>query len=173
MNEKDNGRNIVFFSGGLDSTLVSVQLLRAGKHVTLVNFDNSVIGSEHQQNLEKLAMKKIIKKMKTEFGDDMVMVNNYTWDGDMFVNTQNDIWVSLFPLCLMDNDIVHFPIIRHSDFWHSRTEFESAFNSILEYHKKKGVQLLYPLEWKHKKDIVKELRKVGYHDLSIHSGDKL
>lgn len=167
------GRNVVFFSGGLDSTLIAVDLLRSQKSVTLVTFDNGWIGGNGQQNKEKMRRKQIVRRMKTEFSDNMIDEKVYTWDGDLKIGIQKDIWVSLFPLTLESNDKAFFGIIRYSDFWHFRTKWENAFNAILDAHDKKGITLEYPLEWSFKKDIIKRLKKVGYYDLAIHSGDKL
>lgn len=166
--------NVVFFSGGLDSTLVALQLLRAEEHVKLVTFDNCWIGGEHQQNLEKIQRKKILQRMKTEFGDNKITLANYTWDGELKgAGMQSNVWVSLFPLALEDKDKAYFGIIRYSDFWHVREKWEKAFNAILDCQGKKYVKLEYPLEWWKKHEIIKKLKKYGYHDLAIHSGDKL
>ena len=166
-------RNVVFFSGGLDSTLLAVDLLRERKHVTLVIFDNSIIGGGGQQNKEKMRRKQIIKRMKSEFGENQITIKTYTWDGDLEIGIQKDIWVSLFPLVLKSDDKAYFGIIRYSDFWHFRAKWEKAFNAILDIHEKTKVELIYPLEWEFKKNIIKRLKKVGYYDLAIHSGDKL
>ena len=171
---KEGGRNVVFFSGGIDSTLVAVDLLRERKPVTLVNFDNSWIGGASQQNQEKLRMKGIIKRMKSEFGEGWIKENKYTWDGDLFANgLQKNGWVSLFPLALASNDNAYFGIIRYSDFWHFRDKWEKAFNAVLDAHEKTGVKLKYPLEWCKKNDIKKRLKRIGYLDLALHSGDSL
>lgn len=173
MKDDIKGRNVIFFSGGLDSTLVAVDLLRERKYITLVNFDNSQIGGSSQQNKEKIRRKHIVKRMKSEFGENWITEINYTWDGELNIFAQMAAWVSLFPLALRTDDNAYFAIIRYSDFWHYKNKFEKAFNAVLDMHDKKDVKLNYPLEWNFKKTIIKRLKKLGYYDLAIHSGDKL
>lgn len=165
--------NVVFFSGGLDSTLVAVDLLRSRKPVELVSFDNCIIGGESQQNQEKLRRKMIVKKMKHEFGEKWIHERTYTWDGEFTGGLQKGTWVSLFPMALRSNDNAYFGIIRYSDFWHWRDDWEKAFYAVLKAQDKENVTLHYPLEWEHKKTIKKRLKRVGYLELALHSGDSL
>lgn len=166
------GNNVVFFSGGLDSTLVALQLLRAQKYVILVNFDSADIGGETQRALEKMRMKKILQKFRTEFGENAFTLKTFTWEGDLIGDKQSSLWVSVFPCACADNDTAYFGIIKNSDFWHYRTDWETAFHAVCKVQKKK-VSIKYPLEWKLKHQIKKELKKYGYLDLAIHSGDSL
>lgn len=166
-------RHVVFWSGGQDSTLVAVQLLRANEHVHLVSFDNCFIGGEHQQNLEKIQRKHILQRFRTEFGELRLEHHSYTWDGDLFSGIQSRLWASLFPLVCKDEDKAYFGCIRTDDFWHYDNEFKKTFEQNCKFQNDKKVELKFPLEWYFKKDVIKELKRVGYLDLAIHSGDKL
>lgn len=167
-------RHVVFWSGGQDSTLVAVQLLRSGKFVRLVSFDNCWIGGEHQQNLEKMYRKRILQRFESEFGRKLFEHKVYTWDGDLVGSSiQNQIWVSLFPLACEDGDEAYFGNIRTDDFWHVSAEFKATFEQICKFQGNKKVKLNFPIEWYYKKHVIKELHKFGYLDLAIHSGDKL
>lgn len=165
----------MFFSGGLDSTLVAVQLLRERKHVHLITFTNGNIGGFSQQQKEQMRRKQIIKRMECEFGKHITH-EEFTWDGSTNINNsdlqQASIWVSLFPMVLNNNDKAYFGITRYSDFWHYSDLFKKAFNSVAEFQQKK-LELIFPLEWYKKVSIKQELKKLGYLDLTIHSGDKL
>jgi|SRR6185312_4972877 len=167
-----SGRHVVFWSGGQDSTLVAVQLLRANEHVILVTFDNCWIGGEGQQNKEKMSRKRTLERFKTEFGQNRFEHKIYTWDGELNTGIQNKAWVSLFPLALRDQDKAYFGCIKTDEYWHVRHTFEEAFNAVCKHHEKK-IELKYPLEWYDKGQVIKELKRTGYLDLSIHSGDKL
>lgn len=168
-----DGRNVVFFSGGMDSTLIAVDLLRSREVVTLINFDNGSIGGEGQQNKEQMRIKQIVQRMRTEFGGSWVTLQNILWDGSFEVKLQLKWWCSLFPLCLKEDDKVYFGAIRYSDFWHWKDDWEKAFNATLKCHGTKNVTLNYPLAWEFKHMVKKRLKKVGYYDLAIHSGDSL
>ena len=164
-------RNIVFWSGGQDSTLVAVQLLRAGKFIHLVSFDNSFIGGEHQQNLEKIKRKQCMHKMTSEFGNNFKH-EVFVYDGNVNVSAQNGIWVALYPLLCKDGDNAYFGAMKDDSFWHYDDKFKNVFKILCDYEDKK-VNLEFPLEWYSRSKVIKELKKFGYFDFSIHSGDKL
>lgn len=166
-------RDVVFWSGGLDSTLVAVDLLRARKNTHLITFTNESIGGYGQQQKERIRRKRIIQRLKTEFGN-KITHEDFTWDGRVHNGClgQASMWLSVFPLVLQDDDTAYFGVIRYSDFWHKKEEFETAFNAVCKFQDKK-VKLEYPLEWSHKNEIKKRLKKVGYLEIAIHSGDKL
>ena len=166
------GRNIVFWSGGQDSTLVALQLLRAGKYIKLVSFDNCWIGGEHQQNLEKMRRKQILNKFQAEFGGNSFDHKNFTWDGELIAGLQSKAFVSLYPLCCKDEDNVYLGIMSTDNFWHYANKWKIAFEKICDCDDKK-VELNFPLEWFSRKAVIKDLKKLGYYDLTIHSGDKL
>ena len=164
-------RHVVFWSGGLDSTLIALNLLRAKKDVHLITFVNWTVGGGEQQNQEKIRRKHILTKMRTEFG--LISNEEFAWDGSNYCGTlgQASMWLSLYPLVLQDKDKAYFGVIKYSDFWHRKEQFEAAFNAICKFQDKK-VELLYPFEWKLKKTIIKELKKYGYLELCYHSEDK-
>lgn len=167
--------HIVFWSGGQDSTLVALQLLRERKFITLVSYDNCWIGGEHQQNLEKIHRKRLLHKLITEFGVNSFKHKTYTWDGDMETNhgEQNKLWTVLFPLACPNDSIAYFGAVKMDDFWHFKDEWIKTFNQICKYQYDKKVEIKFPLEWYTKKMVKKELAKYGYLNATIHSGDKL
>jgi len=161
--------DIVFWSGGEDSTLVALELLRAGKDINLITIPNYQIGTESIQDKEKLVRKKCLQKLKTEFGN-QVNHKEFLFDGDCKIGPlgQASIWLSMYPLCADDGDTIHLGFIRYSDFWHYRHRFMTAFNAICDFHNKK-VKITFPLEWVKKPDIREKLKRFGYIDFTYHS----
>lgn len=174
MGKKSEGGHVVFWSGGKDSTLVALDLLRARKYIHLVTFVNPNIGGESHLNKENIARKRILQKLRHEFGEKAFHYEEFTWNGNAVTGNlgQASFWVSLFPLICADKDKAYFGIIRYSDFWHKRAQFERSFHAICKFQDKE-VELVYPLEWTKKPEIIKRLKKLGYNDMAIHSGDKL
>ena len=109
--------------------------------------------------------------MTSEFGNKFDH-QTFTWDGNMCITLQSRIWASLFPLMCKDDDKAYFGAIQEDTFWHYAHEFKELFNMTCKFDDKK-VELNFPLEWYSKKRVIKELKKFGYLDFSIHSGDKL
>lgn len=161
--------DVVFWSGGMDSTLCALHLLRADKSVRLVTISNALIGDEHEK--ERLTRKQCLQKLKTDFGNNVVH-EEYIFDGAFRVGSleQASLWVSLYPLCVNDKDDVYLGFIRYSDFWHHKEQFEKAFHATCEFHDKK-VKLHYPLEWTKKGEIRDKLKKYGYLEFTFHSSD--
>lgn len=166
-------RNVVFWSGGLDSTLVALQLLRADTVVNLVTFIHDQIGSEEQQSKERLTRKHILEKLKSEFGL-KISHEEYTWYGHIRNSArlnQATMWLCTSPLLLDDEDNAYYGFLRRDDFWHYKVEFEDAFNAICKFMIIK-CKLEYPLQWEFKKNVIKKLKKLGYYDLCYFSHDQ-
>jgi len=161
--------DIVFWSGGQDSTLVALQLLRSDKPVKLITIPNYQIGTESIQDKEKLVRKRCLQKLRTEFPS-LVSHREFLFDGEAKVGPlgQASIWLSCFPLCCEDGDTIHLGFIRYSDFWHYYQRFTSAFDAICEFHAKK-VEIKYPLEWTKKHEVTDQLKRFGYLDFTYHS----
>ena len=168
------GRDVVFWSGGMDSTLIAVRLLRERKQVTLCTFTNPNIGGDHQQNMEQIKRKRIIQRMITEFGEHQINYETFTWDGPFRLGNvlgQASVWCSMFPAVAESEDRLYFGAIEYSHFWHRKEKFENAINAVLDMHDKKNITIKYPLEWMSKKSVKKELKKYGYLDACFHSDD--
>jgi len=163
--------NVVFWSGGEDSTLVAIKLLRADKPATLISIDNSCIGGARQQNLEAISRKRCLDKMKKEFS--LVAHKNVVFDADFAgTSTQPEIFMGLFPLLCKDGDTIHHGAIKTDTFWHRIDRLRPAFDAMCKACDIK-LNLEFPLEWYDKKQVRNELKKYGYLEFTIHSGDAL
>lgn len=165
--------NIVFWSGGQDSTLIAIQLLRAGKYITLLSLDNSQIGGPRQQNLEQISRKSALEKMQKEFGKERITHKTVAFDFEFSDGTvQPQIFCGLFPLLCQDGDIAYYGAIKTDTFWHIIDKLRPAFDAMCKLRGIK-VELKFPLEWYHKKQVKAELKKYGYLEYTIHSGNSL
>ena len=65
-------------------------------------------------------------------------------------------WLSAMYVDILDENNVElvYGYIRHDDFWHKRTQFESAVESLVKIHSAVKPTFCYPLEWKTKREVV-------------------
>ena len=167
-----DGRNVVFWSGGNDSTLVALRLLRANKYPYLISFASYHIGGFAQQNKEKIFRKHLLHKFKEEFGD-RFEYTEYTYEGESEITLQDQFWCSLAPTLLKNNDKIHLGFIRYDDVWHKIEKFKTAILSMTDFLGKKDIEIEFPLEWSTKNDVRKELKKYGYLENTILSNDSI
>jgi len=165
--------NIVFWSGGMDSTLVAVDLLRERKGVVLLTVENVMIGGQEFHDKERLVRKKCLQKMKTEFGSKMIIHEEFLFDGKVEPSEHLGLASLLFNVmhiaCEKDDEI-YFGFVRYSDFWHYKNLFKRAHKHVARLDGK-NMELHYPLEWIKKPEVAKRLKKLGYFNYTIHSDD--
>jgi 7-cyano-7-deazaguanine synthase in queuosine biosynthesis len=160
------GRNVVIWSGGVDSTWVldhyagvssedyPVVALSVAKHPNLSR-EHLCVQNEVQKRYLKHAKKKgyhIKHEIVSVSGSFLLYADTEKGLG------QPLIWYSCLLPCVKDGDVVHFGYVRNDCFWHNRAVFENAFDSLC---KLKGIEasLNYPLEWDRKVDVLERLRK--------------
>ena len=148
-------RNVVLWSGGLDSTVVLYDLLcNATQYypvyaVTVQNYPQI-----HKPLLlqQKKARKNFLKKY-SKFNDrvkvhEIALTVTDGMDIGGSGHPQAAFWLMAIVNFLQEGDTLYAGYIRGDDFWHIKTEYTQAFNSALAIRDLKGkVELSFPKEY--------------------------
>jgi 7-cyano-7-deazaguanine synthase in queuosine biosynthesis len=157
-------REVVIWSGGLDSTLAlhkvaSREAAHGGNPVVALTveanpqLDERMLKAQFkaQQAYLSLAKKRgfKIKHLRVRITASENIINEH--------NAQTTLWFAMMMPYIVDGDVVHLGYIRKDDFWHYRAEFAAAFHAMcrLQHFKAK---LVFDMEWNTKDQIVEELR---------------
>lgn len=162
------GRNVVIWSGGADSTYIldhyagvssedyPVVALSVTKHSHLRKEQLKVQNEVQARYLEHAKKKGYhIKHEKVSVQGDFLMHAD-SKNG----MAQPLLWFAYLLSCAEDSDVIHLGYIKGDSFWHNRSVFENAFNSLCIL---KGVKatLNYPCEWDEKVTILEKLKKAN------------
>jgi len=71
---------------------------------------------------------------------------------------QADLWLCHLSPYIEKDETVVFPYIKSDDFWHIKHEFVTAFNA-LSGLKRVTREIIFPLEWHYKWQIVRDLKE--------------
>jgi 7-cyano-7-deazaguanine synthase in queuosine biosynthesis len=173
------GRNVVVWSGGVDSTYTLNWLAGTSSRdypVVAVSVTKYPQINEMQMMLQNRAQKeylKFAKKKGFHIEHQRISVSGnlvFHYEGGEAM-AQPIAWLSSVMPCLKKEDNVYFAYIRNDCFWHNRHKFEKVFDAICEM---KGIEakLKYPFEWTHKAQILGRLKKAKVPDRCWHSCDK-
>lgn len=152
------------WSGGCDSTLSLLRLLKEKKRVRTI----SVIHPQIYAVAENAAARLAIHRRLFEMGHILDHV------GEVVITTptrrhididgannggliQPNIWLGIAASYLEQDEDLAFGYMRTDDFWHYKTEFNVAFKHFTKILAKESSELIFPLEWKNKAEIIKEL----------------
>jgi len=166
--QKQEGRDVVLWSGGLDSTVIVHELLQ---NASIENplYTISVDGfPQIDQNLLKL-QKKARKKYIDRFNVDD-RIEQATFNIEIFANPhkhyipysglpQPTIWMSNLIHLVHDNDTIHLGYIKGDDFWYYRKDFEEAFHLLLKIKDITGVKIEYPFRTTSKYEVLELAKK--------------
>jgi len=169
---KEEGRKIVFWSGGNDSTLLALRLLREREYVHLVSFVSYHIGGFAQQNKEKIYRKYLLHKFKEDFGDSF-KYTEISWEAVLTNGQQHHLWCALAPTILQSKDELYFGFLKYDDVWHKIEKFKQSILTTTDFFGLEEIKLEFPLEWMQKSAVRKELKKYGYLDNTIISNDSI
>lgn len=159
------GRQLVLWSGGWDSTLIAIQKLKESSEINpvhLIAFNNSSFGKE-QQELEskarKLMLKEFDKKGWHYVYEELPMTTLFGMGGGL---TQQPLNISLLAFAAQENDTCSVGIIRGDDYWQHSGKIANIFNCICETKQVYNVKLELPLKVDKKYEILESVKNEGF-----------
>ena len=155
--------NAVVFSGGLDSTLILVDLLEKGIKPRLLSFRCEQFGTSHHYLSEIASQEKILeylaKKYDYEPKRDFIKLdgNMDEWNGSEPSLFQQPFMASMVSLCGRNNTCYHFGYHKGDDFWNWSHNILAAQEHLLTVVGQKNIMFSYPLQFLTKADIIRNL----------------
>lgn len=155
--------NAVVFSGGLDSTLILVDLLEKGIKPRLLSFRCEQFGTSHHYLSEIASQEKILeylaKKYDYEPKRDFIKLegNMDDWNGSEPSLFQQPFMASMVSLCGRNNTCYHFGYHKGDDFWNWSHNILAAQEHLLTVVGQKNIMFSYPLQFLTKADIIRNL----------------
>lgn len=155
--------NVVVFSGGLDSTLILVDLLEKGIKPKLLTFRCEQFGTNRHFLSEVAAQEKILeflaKKYDYEPQRDYIKLEGemINWNGSEPSLFQQPFMASMVSLCGRSNSCFHFGYHKGDDFWNWSHNILAAQEHLLAVVGQKNIMFSYPLQFLTKADIIRNL----------------
>jgi 7-cyano-7-deazaguanine synthase in queuosine biosynthesis len=155
--------NAVVFSGGLDSTLILVDLLEKGIKPRLLSFRCEQFGTSHHYLSEVASQEKILeylaKKYDYEPKRDFIKLegNMDNWNGSEPSLFQQPFMASMVSLCGRNKTCYHFGYHKGDDFWNWSHNILAAQEHLLTVVGQKNIMFSYPLQFLTKADIIRNL----------------
>jgi len=170
--------SLIAWSGGCDSTCLLHQLATNDAYNSpLRTISINHYACNKQQNiLQRHARIKILQwfnKRGIEIDHLEVIITSTTVhqkkediqivnDGNMM---QPFIWIPTASMYLQNNEDLYVGYVRGDDIWHYRTQICDLFNTMKMMTYKHG-NLNFFFEWKRKREVISELKKIGLYDLT-------
>ena len=160
---------LVLWSGGCDSTLVLYDLAReasAKKPVRALSIEHHGVSAWHEQ---RRAQGRILARMKrdglpVEHATMMVTRSGSFMCAIQAGLSQPPIWLPTATLFLEEKEDLYAGYIREDDVWHYRSQLYSLFGSLMTFQHREG-NLILPLEWTYKSEVLSRLKKAKLLDL--------
>lgn len=155
------GREVVIWSGGLDSTLVLHKLATNSTEVWPVV---ALTVEHHQVDKHQLTAQYAVQQKYLAFAKSKgYHVEHVRIDTRSNSNSRSEVgqailWFSTILPYLQDGDRVHLGYIRDDTFWHYKGAFLAALEAVGRFGEFK-VEPVFDLEWATKIEVVRELRK--------------
>ena len=171
-------KDLLLWSGGLDSTVILCAYLKEKKPLDLLYFD---LNNNHHKSVAELIARDRIKQILrlnnpddadylSSISDNVVEISHVNPAHNSFVTYwQPFIWltslIKFIPTEGYNNILMGY--IQEDDFWHIRREFEDAYKNLQAItspeREKEWPTLKFPLEWENKKRLYKALseNKIG------------
>ena len=152
--------SLVMWSGGCDSTLVLYRDARdstPNKPARALRIIHPQLPANTQQQIAR-------ERIKREFVDRHLPVEytevSFTNKGDACIGDfrQSALWISIGALHIRENENMLLGYIRSDTIWHSKWTL-GLFTALVNEMRAPGCQLLFPLEWKTKQDVIQELKE--------------
>lgn len=152
--------SLVLWSGGADSTLVLLRLLKKKKPVRAISILHPQVMSGPRENLARISM-------AARFREDGYHLEHATIElkQDLFFIesvgglTQPALWIPLALSYLRKDEDLYAGYIKGDDFWHYNAWAQQAFVGLNGVRGNYGSRFLMPLEWMEKAGVLKELYK--------------
>jgi len=150
--------DLIVWSGGFDSTAIVLEYIRQQKEfqTVYIQIDNN----KDKMMFEESRRNTIRSLLPLEFRDKLIPSLTYL-DVDRHIIHQSFHWLNMlfYGISTCDCfDNIAFGYVRGDDFWHKRHDFEKTFEHIWNLCCKdncmKQPNLIYPLEWLNKEDIL-------------------
>ena len=165
---KDVMRNVVLWSGGLDSTMMVHDLSEDATEKNPL-YTITIDGFPQICNLllkkQKEARKNFIKRFKLKKKIKRLSITvSITGDNDSFYIHQSDglpqpvIWLGGLINFIQNDDTIYMAYICGDDFWHYREHFVSSFQSLLKI-KNVRANLEFPYEFNRKSGILNKAKQ--------------
>lgn len=160
-------QNVVVFSGGLDSTLILVDLLEKGFKPILLTFLCKQFGENLHYISEIAAQQKILEYLAKKYDykphRDYVKLEGdmIGWTGSEPALFQQPFMTSMVSIGGRNNACYHFGYHRGDDFWHSSHNILAAQEHLLAVAGQKNIMFSFPLQYLTKAEIIRRLNH--YH----------
>lgn len=157
---------LVLWSGGCDSTLCLLDAAKLGP-VRAVSIAHANVPAGSEQAAARAAILKRIQPDRETISHKTITISHdhggFDWHSAGGLN-QVALWLANAQLFLLDNEDLCMGYIRSDDVWHYRqciVEIWERFRAVLH----KTGNLIFPLEWLSKADVIRRLRDDGVLDL--------
>lgn len=160
--------NIVFYSGGADSTLMLYDILMSQKSnndpfqipVETVSINSSVLPGSYHQRIRRKKFKKFMQEKHniTYFSKeiDLPMAVDYNRGSSGLI--QQPIWMALGALMCQHKDNICYGYIRGDDYWTLSEQFQRTFKDMTGLMGKE-CRMFFPLAEMHKWEIIRKLKQ--------------
>lgn len=155
---------LVLWSGGADSTLVLWDVLQDPKigSVHALSFDHYSVWAGKEHRRARRSIRAWLRRKGLEFRHTELAIYPHARIREFDVTSGGlqhpVIWLpNTIPYMRAEED-VYLAYIRGDDFWHYRQKLIWAFGYLAEVADKKG-NLMFPLEYTHKFQVLQRLRK--------------
>ena len=154
---------LVLWSGGLDSTYLLYSKFLNGHAVDILSV--SLENNDSIQKYEVVAMERLTELFLTEESllAEIQEHHKYkinTIPGNMYF-AQPICWF-FAALCVFDStkySSIEIAYVKGDDVWHHKHDLLEYMNTIIKIHCREKVEVLFPLEWHEKRQIIKDLQK--------------
>ena len=164
-----NNRVLMVWSGGCDSTLALLHLLKEKKEVRTLSITHTHVQAMNENLTARTTLRRELAiRGYSIYGDSsIVSIQSHgicppmpsRVKGARIVQPQ--LWLGTAAMYLEDGEDLAFGYIRTDDFWHKKQAFDYVFTYTKEILGLTNSNLLFPLEWHTKSEVVKELHEQG------------
>jgi hypothetical protein len=148
---------VVIWSGGLDSTLLLTHELAHNSvgYVRALTLTGPVQLPKNQVEREKVARREYKAWAKKQGWHLIHQEVSVKTRAQVTAEVgQAGLWLCHLVPYINPADVMLFGYIRGDDFWHFRSFFIDAFNTVVLSHSAQTASVEFPFEWHRKKDIV-------------------
>lgn len=156
----------IFWSGGLDSTILLYELAKNSSkehHVSAISFVGHPQINSAQHKCEKKARQKFMRlanKNKFHIYEYYINIDTSLTMYGCGPN-QATVWLMHALPYIYPNSILHFGYIKSDDLWHSRHEFLNvikSFNKLKNYAKKEQIKVKFDYEFTNKASLLRKAK---------------
>jgi 7-cyano-7-deazaguanine synthase in queuosine biosynthesis len=159
------GRHVIFWSGGADSTLLLHRLATNSSATWPIvaltaNFDQPANLNEHQFKAQRDAQSRFLDLAKSRGHHIEQVIVDVKSKFDLADNCgQPMLWLGTLMPYVRDHDEVHFGYIRPDTVWHVRDQFVDAFQAFAKLGQAENAKPVFDLEWETKENVLSKLKE--------------